>query len=316
MMPSIMPLAVMLASASTMQPSASPPATAPGVQAPIAQALPSHAYGSDTPTEALAIAPLDDVGAPRVIRAQARADPDGSEAPPAESGQSDTAPPAASARAPGQARDTSQAKPDETGPAASAPVGRNTGRPTDVVSPTERRAILKAAAQALSRVETARGRFVQVDPAGRLTEGSFALKRPGRMRFDYDAPTPILIAADGATVAIRDAELETVDRVPLASTPLSLLLDDDLDFQTEADVTDVRKAGGLIAVSMRDSSGEADGELTLIFDAGSYDLVSWRTLDANGETTLVQLKDVRTGVRISPRAFIIEEFDDERDDRR
>lgn len=187
---------------------------------------------------------------------------------------------------------------------------------TEAPSPTEQRAILKAVSGALSAVETARGRFVQVDPAGRLTEGSFALRRPGRMRFDYDDPTPILIAADGATVAIRDDELETVDRVPLAATPLALLLDDDLDFERDAEVIEVRKAGGLVAVKMRDRAGEAEGELTLIFDAGSYELVAWRTRDANGGLTSVQLSSVQKDVSLDPRLFIIEEFEDEEDERR
>ncbi len=183
-------------------------------------------------------------------------------------------------------------------------------------SPTERRAIVKAASEALSRVETASGRFVQVDSSGHLTEGSFALKRPGRMRFDYDAPTPLMIAADGATVAIRDSELETVDRVPLGSTPLGLILDDQIDFETEAEIVDVRKANGIVAVSMRDRSGEADGILTLIFDAGSYQLVSWRAEDPNGGLTTVRLSDVRTGIALNPRLFIVEEFEDDDRDRR
>ena len=65
-----------------------------------------------------------------------------------------------------------------------------------------------------------------------------------------DDPNPLLIVADGATVAIEDSDLETQDRVPLVSTPLALLLDDDLDFETEANVLDVRKANGVIGLTM------------------------------------------------------------------
>jgi len=184
------------------------------------------------------------------------------------------------------------------------------------VSPTERRAILKAAAGALGAVETAKGRFSQIDPTGQRAAGSFALQRPGRMRFDYDAPVPILIAADGATVAVRDDELETVDRVPLAATPLNLLLDDQLDFETEAEVMRVTKANGQVAITMRDRSGEADGELTLYLDSASYDLMGWRTLDGNDRLTFVELRDVDTGVKLNPRLFIIDDFEDEEEDDR
>ena len=184
------------------------------------------------------------------------------------------------------------------------------------VSPTEQRAILKAVGGALSSVQTAQGRFSQIDPYGTRATGSFALQRPGRMRFDYDDPVPMLIAADGVTVAVRDEELETVDRVPIAATPLNLLLDDDIDFETEAEVTQVLKSNGQIAITMRDRTGEADGELTLYLDGASYDLMGWRTLDGNDRLTFVELRDVDTGIRLNPRLFIIEEFEDEEDDDR
>ncbi|MEL7453030.1 MAG: outer-membrane lipoprotein carrier protein LolA, partial [Pseudomonadota bacterium] len=81
-----------------------------------------------------------------------------------------------------------------------------------VVTGDARDEIVSAAAAALSAVETAEGRFVQVAPDFSITEGQFYLRRPGRVRFEYDAPVPILVVADGATVAIEDKDLETQDR--------------------------------------------------------------------------------------------------------
>lgn len=180
----------------------------------------------------------------------------------------------------------------------------------------ERTAILSEAAAALAAAKTAKGRFVQVSPDGSVTEGEFALRRPGRMRFDYDEPTPVLIVADGSTVAMEDSELETVDRVPLGSTPLGMILDDKLDFQTEADVTSVERTGNKVAITAEDPEGEAEGELTLYFDATTYELLSWRAIDANRQTTLVALQDVETNVSLDPRLFILEDPADEEEDER
>jgi len=184
------------------------------------------------------------------------------------------------------------------------------------VSATERRAILKAAGDSLAAAKTARGRFVQLAPNGSVTKGDFALQRPGRMRFDYDDPTPILIVANGTTVAMEDSDLETVDRVPLSSTPLGLVLDDELDFETEARVTDVQKTTSEIAITMEDRRGEAEGVLTLYFDPASYQLTSWRTLDANQQVTRVVLEDIETNVRLSPRLFRLDDPADEEEDER
>ena len=206
-----------------------------------------------------------------------------------------------------------QAEPDLTIPPADTAV---IAQPADTtLSEEARAAILVKAAAALSAAETAKGDFSQVAPNGNVTTGSFALRRPGRMRFDYDAPTPVLIVADGATVAMEDRELETVDRIPLASTPLGLVLDDELDFQTEAEVTDVTQTSDRISISMRDRTGEADGELTLIFDAANYDLLGWTTFDADRQTTTVALQDVETNVSIDPRLFRIEDPADDEDER-
>ncbi|MEM9738953.1 MAG: outer membrane lipoprotein carrier protein LolA [Pseudomonadota bacterium] len=211
---------------------------------------------------------------------------------------------------------TEQSESVEAAPNPNESISRERRADPSVLSVTERRAVLKAASNAMSGVETAKGRFVQIDANGGLSEGEFFLQRPGRMRFDYDAPVPILIAADGVTVAMRDDELETVDRVPLVSTPLSLLLDDNLDFETEADVLRVQRANGIVAITVVDPDDNAGGELTLIFNAGSYDLLAWRVLDANGGITTVELKDVTTGISLNPRLFIVEDFEDEDDDRR
>ncbi len=175
------------------------------------------------------------------------------------------------------------------------------------ISESQRIDILRAAAASLSEAVTAKGRFTQVGPDGSVTQGDFALRRPGRMRFDYDDPTPILIVSDGSTVAMEDSDLETVDRVPLASTPLGLILDDELNFETEARVTDVRRSDNEVSVTIEDRSGESEGQLTLYFDASTYELLSWRAVDANRQVTRVALQDIETNVSVDPRLFRLED---------
>lgn len=199
-------------------------------------------------------------------------------------------------------------------PVIEAPIERV--QPSTGLSEADKDVIVAEAAAAMAMVKTATGRFAQIAPDFSLTTGSFSLRRPGRMRFEYDDPTPLLIVSDGATVAIEDRDLETIDRVPLASTPLGIVLDDQLDFERDAEVLDVKRADGLAAVTLRDRSGEAEGKVTLIFDAETYDLLSWRAEDAGGGLTSVQLQDVETNVSLNPRLFRLEEPEADRDRRR
>lgn len=186
-------------------------------------------------------------------------------------------------------------------PAVSAPAAAP-------MTAAERTKILKSAASSLAAVKTARGNFEQYSPDGSFSTGQFALSRPGKVRFDYDDPVPLVLVADGTTVAIQDSELETTDRVPLSSTPLSLLLSDKLDFEKQAEVIDVRRTGETTNITVRDKSGEMDGTLTIVLAADNA-LTGWRTVDANGGRTSVMLTKVETGAKLNPRLFVLRDFD-------
>lgn len=177
------------------------------------------------------------------------------------------------------------------------------------LSGVERAAVLKEASKALAAVKTARGRFEQTSPDGALSTGQFAMQRPGKVRFDYDDPVPLLMVADGTTVALQDSDLETTDRVPLGSTPLSLLLSERMDFESQANVLDVRRSNGRTNITVEDKNGEMEGTLTLVLASADNSLVGWRTTDANGGATSVMLSDVETGAKLNPRLFILRDFD-------
>jgi len=183
--------------------------------------------------------------------------------------------------------------------------------PIKTIEGDEREALLAEISTSFGEISTAKGRFFQIGADYSETEGDFYLRRPGRVRFDYDDPNPLLIIADGATVAIEDADLETQDRVPLVTTPLAMLLDDELDFQTEANVLEVQQANGVIGLTMEDRSGENEGLLTVFLDESDYSIVAWRAEDPAGGVTSVQLAGVETGMSLSPRLFRIEDINAE-----
>lgn len=183
------------------------------------------------------------------------------------------------------------------------------------VAEAEWPAILDQVSTALSSARTATGNFVQTNADGSVMTGTFALNRPGRMRFDYDDPTPILIVSDGTTVAMEDSALETVDRVPIGATPLGLILSTDLQFDSDVQVLSVMRNADRVGVRVSDATGELEGTLTMVFDAESYDLLGWLAMDGNLQTTVVDLVDVETNVRVDPRLFRLDEAEDEEDER-
>ncbi len=202
----------------------------------------------------------------------------------------------------------------ETAPAA---VQDDTPAPvqSSAVAESDWPAVLDAVSTSLSEARTAKGNFIQTNADGSVTTGTFALSRPGRMRFDYDDPTPILIVSNGTTVGMEDSELETVDRVPIGATPLNLILATDLNVDEDVEVLSVMRNEDRVGVRVSDASGELEGTLTMVFDAAGYELLGWLAIDGNLQTTVVDLMDVETNTRIDPRLFRLDDAEDDEDER-
>lgn len=162
---------------------------------------------------------------------------------------------------------------------------------------------LTRASAALNAQRSLSGRFRQVAPDGTATTGRFYLQRPGRVRFEYDAPSRLLIVSDGSIVAIHDRALRSLDRAPLRQTPLYFVLKNNINLERDARVTRVLRQGETLFVSVRDRTGEADGEITLRLEGPDLQLRSWDVVDATGSRTRVALTSIESGATIDPRLF-------------
>ena len=207
------------------------------------------------------------------------------------------------------------AQPPASDPAESAATDTVETEPV-APPPIDRDQVISGINSYLNSIETMRARFVQVSPDGLFVEGLMSMSRPGRLRFDYDDPSPIRVISDGTTVAIEDTALETVDRAPLRSTPLWWLLKRDIDIAADTDIIDISREFGFLYVTARDPSGDVEGQIQFVFAEPSYELREWYVTDALGDVTRVSLVDMESGVRLSPRLFVIPEPEDRRDSRR
>ena len=190
--------------------------------------------------------------------------------------------------------------------AQSAPaVARQALTQTQLTGADRSQALAQASA-ALNRIAAVQGRFSQIAPDGSTSRGDIYLQRPGKMRFAYDAPSPLTIVSDGSTVSVHDRSVRDVSRVPLRSTPLYYVLKRNVSLERDARVVRVARSGADLLVTARDRTGEADGEITLTFAGPTYELRQWAVTDGQRQTTRITLSDVRAAARIDPRLFRIE----------
>jgi len=155
----------------------------------------------------------------------------------------------------------------------------------------------------LNAIHTLKGSFKQIGPEGQEDEGVFYLDKPGRMRFEYHAPNPLLIVSDGSTLAVANRKLNTIDHYPLFSTPLSLILSDDLNLKRNPSIAGVERQPGELIVHARAASSKMNGNLTLVFSAPDLELRQWTIVDAQGLSTTVSLRDIQPGITLDPALF-------------
>ncbi|MBK5910818.1 hypothetical protein CCR85_04840 [Rhodothalassium salexigens] len=193
--------------------------------------------------------------------------------------------------------------------------------PLEAQTVTPARGGLDAARQAiedyLNGIDTLRADFVQIGPDGGMTRGVLKIDRPGRLRFDYDDETPLLLVSDGATLTFIDYEVGQVTRWPIDETPLGLLVRDRIDLDDPAATgLDLAFNPGALAgywvLEARNPDGDIPGtvDLTFVREAQTgVRLLGWEVVDAQGYVTRVSLSDVTLGQTFADSTWT---FDDPR----
>ncbi|HNN56189.1 MAG TPA: outer membrane lipoprotein carrier protein LolA [Novosphingobium sp.] len=166
---------------------------------------------------------------------------------------------------------------------------------------------LTQAVGALRGISTLRADFVQTDRNGGQTRGVMTLKRPGRIRFQYEKGVPFLIVSDGKALTFVDYQVRQVQRWPISNSPLGALFDPDRDVAKYGKLIDTGNPG-LVAVEVRDKAHPEYGVITLVFvrkasAPGGLELTSWAALDAQNNRTRVSLANHQYGLAVPDSTF-------------
>lgn len=155
-----------------------------------------------------------------------------------------------------------------------------------------------------SSVKTMMGEFVQFGPRGEQTGGKFFIERPGKLRFNFEDPSPIRVISDGDNVVIGNLKLKTWDIYPLSKTPLSLLLANKIDLSNQM-VRNVKQESDLVTIVLGNKTVFGDSTITMMFDPKTFDLRQWTITDVQGKDTSVMIYNVQNGVRLDDKVFTI-----------
>ena len=168
-------------------------------------------------------------------------------------------------------------------------------------------AALDQAVAALRGISTLTADFTQSDRNGQVLRGKLTLKRPGRIRFEYEKSVNMLIVGDGKSLTMIDYAVNQVQRWPIRNSPLGALLDPNRDVKRFGTL---RPTGNpdVVSVEVRDPKHPEYGVITLIFvrdpgAPGGLQLANWVALDSQNQRTTIRLSNHRYGMAVADNVF-------------
>jgi len=173
---------------------------------------------------------------------------------------------------------------------------------------------LDALSRYLNDLRTIEAQITQINGDGSISTGKLQIKRPGKMRFEYNPPNEGLVLVEANSVAVFDDKSNQGPEIyPLRRTPLSIILARNVNLGQANMVTGHSFDGTATTVTAQDPEHPEYGSIELKFTGNPIELRQWIVNDAEGGSTTVVLGEKKTGHTIANRTFSIEQAKDDQD---
>jgi outer membrane lipoprotein-sorting protein len=171
-------------------------------------------------------------------------------------------------------------------------------------APAQGQASIPEVERYVNSIRSLQARFVQNNPNGSVVQGTLYLRKPGRMRFEYDRPSQLKIVADGTQVTLWDPASKDFGQWPIGWTAASFLVKEPLQLSGDLTVQAAQREGnGLLALTLVQTRKPQDGKVIVRLSENPMQLRGWSIIDNRGNKVDVTLTDLRTGVQLADSLF-------------
>ena len=157
--------------------------------------------------------------------------------------------------------------------------------------------------QYVNSIRTLQARFVQSNPNGTVVQGTLYVRRPGRMRFQYDAPSQLKIVADGTQVTLWDPATRDFGQWPIGWTAASFLVKEPFKMSGDITVQSIQRTGDGLQVAMVQTRKPQEGQIIVRLGVNPMSLRGWTIIDNRGNRVDVALSNVQTGIQLADSLF-------------
>ena len=158
----------------------------------------------------------------------------------------------------------------------------------------------------LENLKYFKANFLQVNADGSESSGSILMKRPGRMRFEYDKPDNSLVLVAAGALAIFDPKGDQEPIIyPVRNNPISLLLNSEIDLVNSGIVSNYIEASEEAVLIIRDPLTPESGSVELLFSGVQPELKKFIVKNENGTSTSIALEDTEYPKNINDTLFSV-----------
>ena len=157
--------------------------------------------------------------------------------------------------------------------------------------------------QYFNSIRSLKARFVQSNPNGSVVQGTLYVRRPGRMRFEYDAPSQLKIVADGYQVTMWDNATRDFGQWPIGWTAASFLVKDPLVLSGDLQVEKLERVSGMLEATMSQAKRPQEGKVIVRLAENPLLLRGWTIIDNRGNRVTVSLSEMQTGMQLANSLF-------------
>jgi len=152
-------------------------------------------------------------------------------------------------------------------------------------------------------IKTLQARFVQTNPNGQIVQGTLYIRRPGRLRFEYDAPSQLKVVADGTQVTMWDPQTRDFGQWPIGWTAASFLVKEPFQLSGDLTVQSQSRNNGELELTIVQTRKPQEGKVIVRLAENPMSLRGWTIIDNRGNRVSVSLNDVRTGQQLADSLF-------------
>jgi len=165
---------------------------------------------------------------------------------------------------------------------------------------------LEKLSEYLTNLKFLKATFLQVNSDGSKSSGSILVKRPGRMRFDYDKPDNTLVLVAAGALAIFDPKGDNEPMTyPVRNNPISLLLKSEIDLINSGMVSNYKKDLEEAVLTIKDPTKPKRGSVELLFLGEQPELKKFILKNENGTSTSIFLENNEYPNNINDTLFSI-----------